>query len=84
MLLIQVGAVAQRCSIKKLFLNISQNLLESTCDRASFLKTFLKNCNFIKKETLARVVYCEFCAIFKNAFFYRTPPVVASAQASTY
>ena len=26
-------------------------------------------CNFIKKETLAQVFYCEFCEIFKNTFF---------------
>ena len=26
-------------------------------------------CNFIKKETLAQVVSCEFCEISKNIFF---------------
>ena len=26
-------------------------------------------CNFIKKETLAQVVSCEFCEISKNTFF---------------
>ena len=31
-------------------------------------------CNFIKKETLAEVFFCEFCEIFKSIFFYRTPP----------
>ena len=36
-----------------------------------------ETCNFIKKETLAQVFYCEFCEIFKNTFFYRTPPVAA-------
>ena len=25
--------------------------------------------NFIKKETLAQVFFCEFCEIFKNIFF---------------
>ena len=25
--------------------------------------------NFIKKETLAQVLFCEFCDIFKNTFF---------------
>ena len=34
--------------------------------------------NFIKKETLAQVLSCEFCEIFRNTFFYRTPPVAAS------
>ena len=35
-------------------------------------------CNFIKKETLAQVLFCEFCEIFKNTFCYRTPLVAAS------
>ena len=30
-------------------------------------------CNFIKKETTSQVFSCEFCEIFTNAFFYRTP-----------
>ena len=36
--------------------------------------------NFIKKETLVHVFSCEFCEISKNGFFYRTPPVAASAS----
>ena len=37
----------------------------------SLFKVFLKPqaCNFIKKETLAQVFFCEFCEIFKNTFF---------------
>ena len=35
-------------------------------------------CNFIKKETLAQVLSCEFCEIYKNTFYYRTPLVAAS------
>ena len=31
-------------------------------------------CSFIKKETLKQVFSCEFWEIFKNTFFYRTPP----------
>ena len=34
--------------------------------------------NFIKKETLGQVFFCEFWEISKNAFFYRTPPIAAS------
>ena len=34
-------------------------------------------CNFIKKETLAQVFSCEFCEIYKDNFFYRTPLVAA-------
>ena len=26
-------------------------------------------CDFIKKETLAKVISCEFCEIFKNPIF---------------
>ena len=60
--------VAQRCSIKKVFLEISQN------------STVASACNFIKKEALAQVFFSEFCEISKNAFSYRTPPVVASVK----
>ena len=35
-------AVAKRCSVKKVFLEISQNSEENTCARASFLETLLK------------------------------------------
>ena len=30
------------------------------------------------KETLAQVFSCEFCEIYKNTFYYRTPLVTAS------
>ena len=62
-------AVAQRCSVEKVFLEISQNSQENTCARVSFLKA----CNFIKNETLAQVFSSEFCGISENTFFYRTP-----------
>ena len=39
--------VAQRSSVKKVFLEISQNSQENTSARVSFL---IKACNFIKKE----------------------------------
>ena len=61
-------AVAQRCSVKKVFLGILQNSQENTCVRV----------NFIKKETLAQVSSCEFCKIYKNTFFHRTLPMAAS------
>ena len=48
-------AVAQRCSVKKVFLKISQSSQESTCARASFL------IKFIKKETLGQIFSYEFC-----------------------
>ena len=55
----------QRCSMKKVFLNISQNSQENTFVGVSFLK---------KLKNPAQVFYSEFCAIFKNIIFYRAPP----------
>ena len=52
-------AVVRRCSINKVFLEIS---LASAS-------------NFIKKETLAQVFSCEFCKISRNTFSFRTHPV---------
>ena len=52
-------AVAQRCSVKKVFLEISQNSQENTCARVSFLI----NCR-------PEVFSCEFCEISKNTFSY--------------
>ena len=54
-------------SVKKLFLEISQNSQENT-----------SKYNFIKKESLAQAISSEFCEISKNIFSYRTPPVAAS------
>ena len=44
---------------KKKFLKISQNSLENICTRVSFLDAY----------TMAEVISCEFCEIFKNDFF---------------
>ena len=49
----------QGCSIKKLFLKISQNSQENSSARALL----------IKREALTQVLSCEFCKIFKNTFF---------------
>ena len=63
-------AVARRCFVKMVFLEISQNLQENNCARVSFLiKLHPEACNFIKKETLAQVFSCEFCVISNNTFF---------------
>ena len=59
--------VAQICSVKKVFLEISQN-------SADLRQAY----NFIKKETLAKVFSCEFCEISKNACFTEDLPVTAS------
>ena len=50
-------AVVQKCSVKKVFLEISQNSQENTCARDSFLIK-LQAWGFIKKETLAQVFSC--------------------------
>ena len=71
---------AQRCSVKNVFLEISQNSQKKTCARVSlFNKVQASSCNFIKKETLAQVLSCQFCKISKNTFSYRTLPVTASS-----
>ena len=71
-------AVAQRCSVKKLFLEISQKSQENNCARSLFYQNCRPEaCNFIKEETLAQVFLCEFCGISKNTFLYRTPLVAA-------
>ena len=63
-------AVAQMCSVKKMFLEISPNSQENTCARASFLIKFQASASiFIKKEALAQVFSREFCKTFKSNFF---------------
>ena len=72
-------AVVRKCSIKNMFLEISQNSQKNTCAKVSFLiKLQPQTCNFIKKEALAELFSCEFCEISMNTFSYRTPPVVVS------
>ena len=67
--------------MKNVFLEILQNSQENTCARISFsfkLQARPEGCNFIKKESQAQVLSCEFSEISKNPLFYRTPPVAAS------
>ena len=73
-----IQAVAQRCSVRKVFLEISQNSQENTCARFSFLIKLQTPATLLKKEALAQVFSCEFCEISKNTFSYRTPRVAAS------
>ena len=73
-------AVAQRCSVKKVFLEMSQNSQENTCARVFFNKVAGLGCNFIEKETLAQMLSCEVCVLFKNTYFYRTTLVAVSAR----
>ena len=62
-------AVGQRCSVKKMFLKISENSQENTCAKVSFsVKSQAQACNFIKKEAVTQVFSREFCETFKNTF----------------
>ena len=73
--------VAQRCSVNKVFLEISQYSQKNICARVSFsIKLQAKANNFIEKETPTQMFCCEFCEILKNIFSYRTPPVAASER----
>ena len=56
-------------------LEISQNSQENTCARVLFKIKFI---TLFKKKALAQVFSYEFCEIFKNTFFNRTPTVAAS------
>ena len=62
-------AVAVRCSVKKVFLEILKNSQENTGARVS--EALAKN------EALAQVFSCKFWEISKNTFSYRTPLVAA-------
>ena len=61
--LLLTEAVAKRCSVKKVLLEISQNSQENSFVRISFLTKLQE------KGTLAQVFSCEFCEISKNTFF---------------
>ena len=61
----------QRCSVTKVFIEISHHQQETPVPEAS---------RFIKKETLAQVFACKFYEISINTFLYRTSLVAASAH----
>ena len=64
----------RRCSIKKVFLKISQNTQENICARVYFLiKLNASACNFIMKESLVQVFSSEFFKIFNTTFFTEHP-----------
>ena len=66
----RIRSCHRRCSIKKVFLKISQNSQEKTCSKVSFLVKFQASaCNYIKKETPAQMFSCQLCEIIKNIFF---------------
>ena len=64
------GVVVQRCSVKKLFLKISQNSQENTCARVSSLIKLQPY--VIKKETLARCFPVNFAKFLRTPFLQNT------------
>ena len=68
----------RRCSIKKLFLKISRYSQDDTCVGISFL---IKShaCNFIKKGSQHRYIFCEYREIYKNTYFEEHLQTAASA-----
>ena len=89
---LETEAVVSGCSVKKVFLENSQNLRENTCPRffsnkvaGVRLATLLKKgrwpraCSFILKSFWHRSFPLNF-ANFLRKLFYRTPPVAASVE----
>ena len=68
------------CSVKKVFLETSQNSHGNTCARPSLFRGW--GLQLYKKETRAQVFFCEFSEIAENTFS-RTPPVAASVMRCT-
>ena len=68
------------CSVKKVFLQISQNSLQKICARMTQDSVW----NFVKKEILTEEFSCEFCEIFQNIFFTEHLWTNASRYSSKY
>ena len=61
-------AVVQRCSVKKVFLEISQNSQENTCARVSFLIK-LQAATLLKKRLWHRCFPVNFVKFLRTPFF---------------
>ena len=77
------GVVLHRCSVKKLFLKISQNSQANTCTRVSSLIRLqgiagLRPTTLLKKKIWHRCFPVNFVKFLKNIFFYWAPLVGAS------
>ena len=67
--------------------NIATFMLQLCYDknsRQTLANHRLEACNFIVKKTLAHLFSCEFCEIYKNTFYYRTPLVAASSVLTNF
>ena len=74
--------VVQRCPVKKVLLESSQNSQEKSCAKVPFLINL--QATSLKKETLAQAFFCEFCKISKSTFFHRTFLVAASVFSQNF
>ena len=60
----------RRCFVRKDVLkNVAKFIGKHLCQSLFCIKMLALICNFIKNETLAQLLSCEFCEISKNAFF---------------
>ena len=66
-------AVVRRCSVNKLFLEISQNSQENIYARNSFLKKLQAMTATLLKMSLWHWCFHAFCEISKNTFFTEHP-----------
>ena len=64
-------AVIQRCSVKKVFLEISQNSQEDTCARVSFLIK-LRSATLSKKRLWHRCFYLNFAKFLRTPYMQNT------------
>ena len=71
----------RRCSIKKGVLTNFAKFTGNTCAR---LKLQASAWNTLKKETLIREFFCEFCEIFENTFFTEHLWMTTSRYSSKY
>ena len=62
----------RRCSVKKLFLEISQSSQENTCTSLFFNKVACLGPETLLKKRLWHRLSCEFCEISKNTFLQNT------------
>ena len=69
---ISTEAVAQRCSVKKMFLKVSQNSQENICARDCFLiKSGLRPATLLKKSLWHRCFPADFMKFLRTPFFLK-------------
>ena len=68
----KVEAVVQRCSVKKVFLEISQNLQENTCARVSFFNKLANSATFLKKRLWHKCFPVNFAKSLRTLFLQNT------------